>query len=97
MDKVEQERRERKLRQVVELLQSGNEYTAIQINDAVNTGDARKMISVLRQRGMLITSRIIDKRSGTKAYRLQVNKERKIKKGEMADMFADCFKAMFGF
>ena len=70
MDNKEIERRERKLRRVVELLAQGHKVTALQINQYVVSSDARKMISVLRQKGYPIKDMIIDRTSRTKVYYL---------------------------
>lgn len=64
-------KREKKQKQVLEMLlqNSNREFTAIEINEAVNTADARKIISNLRNKGWRIESRVIND-SGTKKYRL---------------------------
>lgn len=66
--------RERKIGQVLRLfMKKRNRWlTAIDINRIVNTSDARKIISVLIRRGFIIEKTIIDKRTGTKAYRLKI-------------------------
>lgn len=66
--------REKKIRQVLRLfMQNQNGWlTAIDINRIVNTSDARKIISVLIRNGFNIEKTIIDKRTGTKAYRLKI-------------------------
>ena len=62
------EQREKKKRQVKMLFLNGDKFTAIRINEAVHTSDARKIISVLRREGFPIADKIIDERSGTKVY-----------------------------
>lgn len=62
------EQRERKKRQIRMLFLEGKRMTAIQINEMVNTGDARKRISELRREGFPIVDSIVDKTSGTKVY-----------------------------
>ena len=42
--------------------------TAIHLNTLFNTSDARKIISVLREKGMNIKDKVIDQRNGTKIY-----------------------------
>lgn len=66
------EQREKKLAQTLALFQANKDrwLTAMQINDAVRTADARKKISVLIQKGYPIEKKIINKENGTKAYRL---------------------------
>lgn len=59
--------RENKRRAVRTLLLGGAKMTAIELNNACNTGDARKCISVLRQQGMRILDEVIDE-NGTKLY-----------------------------
>lgn len=56
-----------KTKEVRELLLKGERFTAIEINQICYTGDARKCISVLRQKGMNIKDEVIDNR-GTKLY-----------------------------
>lgn len=63
--------REKKELQVLEQLQMGKRMTAIQINNAVNTSDTRKYISVLRRKGHIIHDEVVDKESGTKVYWLE--------------------------
>lgn len=62
------EQRERKKRQIRMLFLKGKRLTAMQINEIVNTGDARKRISELRREGFPIIDTIVDKASGTKVY-----------------------------
>lgn len=66
--------REKKIGQVLRLfMQNQNGWlTAIDINRIVNTSDARKIISVLIRKGFIIEKTIVDKRTGTKAYRLKI-------------------------
>ena len=46
----------------------GRKFTAIDINFAVHTGDARKIISRLRRAGHRILDVVINKSNGTKKY-----------------------------
>jgi (2Fe-2S) ferredoxin len=66
------ERRERKDQQAVRLFSENKDkwFTAVQINGIVRTSDARKIISNLIKKGYPIEKQIIDKETGTKAYRL---------------------------
>lgn len=43
-------------------------FTAVELNNLANTGDARKCISRLRQEGVIIKDEIINHKNGTKAY-----------------------------
>lgn len=66
------ELQEKKLAQTIALFQNNKDkwMTAIQINQAINTADARKKISLMIQKGYPIEKKIINKENGTKAYRL---------------------------
>lgn len=66
------ELKEKKLAQTIALFQNNKDkwMTAIQINQAINTADARKKISVMIKKGYPIEKKIINKENGTKAYRL---------------------------
>lgn len=46
----------------------GRKFTAIDINLAVRTSDARKIISRLRRAGHRILDEIVNKSNGTKQY-----------------------------
>jgi len=58
---------ESKARKLTEILMQGFAYTAIELNQILNTGDARKYISRLRRKGVRIDSKIISA-DGTKKY-----------------------------
>lgn len=45
-----------------------HKFTACQINRLIDTADARKIISRLRQEGHVIKDEIINKHNGTKQY-----------------------------
>ena len=66
------EQRERKMAQTIALFQANKDkwLTAMQINEAVRTADARKKISDLIKRGWPIEKKIINETNGTKGYRL---------------------------
>ena len=72
MDAKVLEHREKKDAQALNLFQSNRDkwFTAMQINEIVQTSDARKIISNLIKQGYPIEKQIIDKGTGTKAYRL---------------------------
>ena len=72
MDAKVLENREKKDAQALNLFQSNRDkwFTAMQINEIVRTSDARKIISNLIKQGYPIEKQIIDKGTGTKAYRL---------------------------
>lgn len=58
---------ETKARKLAEILMQGFAYTAIELNQILNTGDARKYISRLRRKGVRIDSKVINT-DGTKKY-----------------------------
>ena len=64
------EQRDKKKKQVKMLFLQGEKLTAMRINEVIRTSDARKYISVLRKEGFPIKDKVIDIRSGTKAYYL---------------------------
>jgi hypothetical protein len=71
--------------QVLEILKSGREVTAVGLNRAVHFNDARKAISVLRRKGYPINDRWLPNRC--KAYSLPYDWRRIMREAKQLRLF----------